>query len=72
MPAREAGNRRGAGTDAHREGKKKKKEKVNLSSSFLSWYSHLFLLDTRFKSHVYSKSPLGLRIADYRASHVSG
>lgn len=71
MPAREAGNRRGAGTDAHREGKKKK-EKVNLSSSFLSWYSHLFLLDTRFKSHVYSKSPLGLRIADYRANHVSG
>lgn len=52
--------------------KEKKKEKVNLSSSFLSWYSHLFLLDTRFKSHVYSKSPLGLRIADYRASHVSG
>lgn len=50
VPAREVANRKGADTDVHR---KEKKKKANLSSSFLPWYrAYLFLLDTRFKSHV--------------------
>lgn len=72
VPAREVGNGRGAGTNAHH----KKKKKVSLGSSFLFWYSHPFLLDTRFKSQVFSKpSPSltfpGLRNTGYRPNHVS-
>lgn len=75
VPAREVGNGRGAGTNAHHI--KIKIKKVSLGSSFFFWYSHPFLLDTRFKSQVFSKpSPSltfpGLRNAGYRPNHVSG